>query len=84
MADDTTRTLRRTGLPNPDAYKAAQKKYKHWDSTAITEYARLKAVNTRNTLTASQSPTDHARYYHLCELKARREFVAVFSIIMVC
>ena len=61
LADDKTLTLRSTGLPNPDAYKAAQKKYKHWDSTAITEYARLKAADTRNTLTRTASLSDNGR-----------------------
>ena len=82
MADDTGRVLRRSGIPNPDAYKAAQKKFKAWDKSAITEYDRLSDSNAKKPLTASTYPVEHARYYHLCELKSKREFVVVFSIIM--
>ena len=53
MADDTTRVLRRSGIPNGDAYKAAQKKFKTWDKGAITEYDRLSEINTKKTLNAS-------------------------------
>ncbi len=80
MADDTCRTLRRTGIPNSDAYKKAQKKFITWDATAMTKFERLKAVNARDTLTASKNPAEHAKYYHLCGLKSRRAFVVVFSI----
>ena len=80
MADDTSRTLRRSGLPNPDYYKKAQKKFKHWDTSAITEYDKLKSVNARESLTASKHPEKHAVYYHLCELRSRRAYVVVFSI----
>ena len=80
MADDTSRTLQRTGLPNPDAYKRAQKKFKTWDTAAITEYEKLKSVNARESLTASKHPEKHALYYHLCELRSRRAYVVVFSI----
>jgi hypothetical protein len=80
MADDTSRTLRRTGIPNSDAYKKAQKKFKTWDAAAITEYDKLKAVNARDSLTASKNPSQHATYYHLCALKSRRAYVVVFSI----
>ena len=80
MADDTHRTLRRSGLPNPDAYKRAQKKFKNWDTAAITEYDKLKSVNARDSLTASKHPEKHAVYYHLCELRSRRAYVVVFSI----
>ena len=82
MADDTTRVLRRSGIPNSDAYEAAQKKFKTWDKSAITEYDRLSAINATRPLTASTVPVEHARYYHQCELKNKREFVVVFSIIM--
>jgi hypothetical protein len=82
MADDTTRVLRRSGIPNSDAYKAAQKKFRNWDKCAITEYDRLSDINGKKPLTASTAPVEHARYYHLCELKNKREFVVVFSIIM--
>ena len=44
MADDTTRVLRRSGIPNSEAYKAAQKKFKIWDKCAITEYDRLSEI----------------------------------------
>jgi hypothetical protein len=80
MADDTSRTLRRTVLPYPDAYKRAQKKFKTWDTAAITEYEKLKSVNARESLTASKHPEKHAVYYHLCELRSRRAYVVVFSI----
>jgi hypothetical protein len=80
MGDESSRTLRRTGLPNPEEYKKARNKFKTWDASAITEFQRLRAVNARDTLTASKSPHEDARYYHLCELKSRREFVVVFSI----
>ena len=64
MADDTGRVLRRSGIPNPDAYKAAQKKFKAWDKPegAITEYDRLSEANGKKPLTASTSPVEHARY----------------------
>jgi hypothetical protein len=47
MADapDTVRSLRRTGIPIAEEYRKARKKYKTWDSSAITEYTRLLAVN---------------------------------------
>ncbi len=80
MADDTSRTLRRTGLPNPDAYKRAQKKFKNWDTAAKTEYDKLKSGNARESLTASKHPEKHAVYYHLCELRSRQAYVVVFSI----
>ena len=80
MADDTQRTLRRTGLLNPDAYRRAQKKFKSWDAAAKTEYDKLKSVNAREPLTASKHPEKHALYYHLCELRSRRAYVVVFSI----
>jgi hypothetical protein len=67
-------------LPNPDAYKKVQKKFKHWDDTAMTEFERLKAVNARENLTAAKNKQEHAIFYRLCELKSRRVFVVVFSI----
>jgi hypothetical protein len=88
MADgtDMVRSLRRTGLPNPEEYRKAKNKYKTWDGPAITEYKRLLAVNARNPLVASKNQVEHARYYHLTELKSRREpeFVVVVSIFMSC
>ena len=80
MADDTSRTLQRTGLPNPESYKKAQRKFRSWDAAAKTEYDKLKSVNAREPLTASKHPEKHAVYYHLCELRSRRAYVVVFSI----
>ncbi len=88
MADgaNMVRSLRRTGLPNPEEYRMAKNKYKTWDGPAITEYNRLLAVNAKNPLVNTKNPVEHARYYHLTERRSRREpeFVVVVSIFMSC
>jgi hypothetical protein len=85
MAEEVTHSSRARGLPNPNELRRAQKKYRTFDAAASTEYDRLKTQNSRRPLTASKNPAEHARYYHLCDMRSKCDiFYFVFCFRFVC
>jgi hypothetical protein len=63
------RSTRVRGDPHPVNLKSARLKYKIYDETAATEWLRLKSVNSKKPLTPELNAVEHARWYHLCDLR---------------
>ena len=70
MSDDV-RSTRVRGEPNVEFLKKAKTKYKTFNESANTEFQRLSAQNTKQTLTPNNNPAEHATFYHLSDLKLR-------------
>ena len=66
---DEGRSSRPRDAPNAELLKKAKTKYKTFNKDASTEFARLNAQNTKNTLTANKNPAEHATFFHLNELR---------------
>ena len=78
MSDDG-RSLRVRGEPNADMYKKAKSKYKTYNADARTEFARLNALNTKQTLTPNKNPAEHATFWHLNELRMQGDDPMIFQ-----
>ena len=66
---------KRTPPPNAVELKKAQNKFPTFNAAAKTEYERLKQINDESPLLPSRHSVEHARWYHLSELKSKCELV---------
>ena len=66
------RSTRVRGDPHPGNLRSARSKYKKYDETAAIEWLRLNAVNSRKQLTPELNAVEHARWYHLCDLRQKK------------
>ena len=79
MADEAgSARPKRTLPPNTGELKKAQTKFPTFNAAAKTEYERLKQINEDSPLVPNKNPVEHARWYHLSELKSKCELVLFF------
>ena len=76
MADEAGSARPKRALPpNTGELKKAQQKFQTFNGAAKTEYERLKIINNESPLLPNKNPVEHARWYHLSELKSKCELV---------
>jgi hypothetical protein len=66
------RTIRVRGEPHKDQLRVARAKFKIYDETADTEWLRLKSLNSKKQLTPELNAVEHARWFHLCDIRQKK------------
>ena len=83
MLDDAGSARPKRTLPPISAeLKKAQQKFQTFNGAAKTEYERLKIINNESPLLQNKNPVEHARWYHLSELKSKCERVLFFILLL--
>lgn len=83
MADEAgSARPKRTLPPNNAELKKAQTKFPTFNAAAKTEYERLKQINEDSPFVPNKNPVEHARWYHLSELKSKCERVLFFILLL--
>jgi hypothetical protein len=83
MADEAGDARPKRTLPPTNAeLKKAQTKFQTFNAAAKTEYERLKQINDESPLLPNKNAVEHARWYHLSELKSKCERVLFFILLL--
>jgi hypothetical protein len=82
----SARASTRLRAPNKDQHDKVLKRFKTFDKSAKTEYARVEALHATKPFNPTGNPYEYAVLYHLTQLKGddRRKIKCIYFLAFPC